>query len=136
MPNWVAAILDNRPINIAMRVLVTLMFWFSGIDKLIHFPVAVGEMHHFHLEPAMLFAGLTTLTLLAGPALVIQGRYAWLGAGWLAFFTLFTIPIAHRFWEPGPNPQEHMKVLHGVMEHLSMCAGLFFAAAMAKRGRR
>jgi transmembrane protein len=133
MPNWVAAILDNRPLGVAVRVLLTFMYWSSGFEKLVGFPDAVAEMNHFGLHPGVLFAAATTLTLIGGSALVIWGRYAWLGAGWLAVFTIATIPIAHDFLHVAAD--QRMEVIRGVREHLSMCAGLFLAAALCRRDR-
>lgn len=131
MPKWVAAVLDNRWCELAARVLLTFMFWSSGLEKLFGFPEAVAEMDRFGLHPAGLFAAATTLTLLGGSALVISGRWAWLGAGWLAIFTVGTIPIAHAWWTMPADRQ--MAEIHGVREHLSMCAGLFLAAALFQR---
>lgn len=130
VPKWVADILENRWSEVAARVVLTFMFWSSGLEKLFGFPDAVAEMNHFGLHPAGLFAAATILTLLAGPALVISGRWAWIGAGWLAIFTIGTIPIAHAWWTMPADRQ--MAEIHGVREHLSMCAGLFMAAALGR----
>ena len=62
---------------------------------------------------------------------MIWGRYAWLGAGWLAGLTLITIPIAHPFWDM-PRAQRLME-MYLVREHLSLCGGLFLTAALCRR---
>lgn len=131
MPNWVAAILSNRFLNLIARVLVTYLFWSSGIEKLLSFHDAAVELGHIGLPAPQLLAAALVLTQLAGSALVIWGRYAWLGAGWLAGFTLITIPIAHHFWDM-PPPQRLME-MYLVREHLSLCAGLFLTACLCWR---
>lgn len=140
MPRWIGMILENGPVGACARILATFMFWSSGYEKLVGFPASVQEMAQHGLEPAVFFAALTTLSLLGGPLLIIWGRYAWLGAGWLGVFTVLTIPIAHNFWS-GP-PAERMAHLRGAREHLTVVGGLFFVAAvcwrneMARRARR
>lgn len=133
MPNWVAAILDSRFLNLTARVLVTYLFWSSGIEKLLSFHDAAVELSHIGLPAPQLLAAALVLTQLAGSALVIWGRYAWLGAGWLAVFTLATIPIAHHFWDM--PPAQRLMEDYLVREHLSLCAGLFLTAALCWRAR-
>ncbi len=133
MPNWVAAILDSRFLNLTARVLVTYLFWSSGVDKLFSFHDATVELSRIGLPAPQLFAAALVLTQLGGSALVIWGRYAWLGAGWLAVFTLITIPIAHPFWDMPPT--QRLMEMYLVREHLSLCAGLFLAACLCRRDR-
>jgi transmembrane protein len=133
MPGWVAAILDSRYVNLAARLLVTSLFWISGFEKLADFHHGVAEMSRFGLPAPGLLAAALVLTQLGGSALVIWGRYAWLGAGALAVLTLITIPIAHHYWDM-PKPQR-MKEVFAVREHFSLCAGLFFTAALCRRDR-
>jgi transmembrane protein len=134
MLGWAAAILDNRASNLAARVMVTFLFWSSGIEKLIGFHDATAELAHLGLPAPQAFAAALVVTQLAGSALVIWGRYAWLGAGWLAGFTLITIPIAHRFWDM--PPAQRLLEDYLVREHLSLCAGLFLTAALCRRRSR
>jgi transmembrane protein len=131
MLRWVAAILDNRALNAAARVLVTYLFWSSGVDKLIGFHEATVELANAGLPAPQVFAAALVLTQLGGSALVIWGRYAWLGAGWLVGFTLITIPIAHHFWDM--PPAQRLMEIYLVREHLSLCAGLFLTAALCRR---
>ena len=128
MPNWVATILDNRSLNLGSRVLVTYFFWSSGVEKLFGFHAATVELSRIGLPAPEVLAAALILTQLGGSALVIWGRYAWLGAGWLAVFTLITIPIAHHFWDM--PPAQRLMEDYLVREHLSLCAGLFFTAVL------
>ena len=133
MPNRLDAILDSPILNLGARVLLTYLFWSSGLDKLFGFHEATAELGGLGLPVPALLAAALVVTQIAGSALVIWGRYAWLGAGWLGVFTLITIPIAHRFWEMSP-PQRLME-MYLVREHLSLCAGLFLTAALCRRSR-
>lgn len=113
------------------RILLTYMFWASGIAKLVGFRAAVGEMAHFGLNPPVAFAIATIIVQLAGSALIILNRWTWLGAGALGIFTLLTIPIAHNFW----TMEEPFKTIefHVVMEHISIAGALMVVAWKAGR---
>lgn len=108
------------------RTVLTFMFWGSGLSKLLDFQAGMAEMSHFGLEPAALFNTAVIITQLSGSILIILNRYAWLGAGALAVFTLLTIPIAHSFWAM----QEPMKTLefYVVVEHISIVGALMLVA--------
>ncbi|WP_426957219.1 DoxX family protein [Muricoccus radiodurans] len=129
MPSPIAAILDNRAFGILMRVVVTFPFWAAGLAKIADFNATLAEMAMFNLQPAAVIAVATIITQITGSALVIHGRHAWLGAGWLAVFTLLTIPLVHAFWRfQGEEAVVHM---HVAVEHIGMCAGLALAAVQA-----
>ncbi len=113
------------------RILLTYMFWASGIAKLVDFQAAVGEMAHFGLNPPVVFAIATIIVQLVGSALIILNRWTWLGAGALGIFTLLTIPIAHNFW----TMEEPFKTIefYVVMEHISIVGALMVVAWKAER---
>jgi hypothetical protein len=68
---------------------------------------------------------------LGGSGLVIFGkRWAWLGAGALAVFTLATIPMAHDFWNMDGQIGFLEKTL--VQEHMSIIGGLILAAILGE----
>ncbi|WP_342360599.1 DoxX family protein [Terrarubrum flagellatum] len=131
MPPILVKLLDSTAFGILARTALTFIFWASGIAKLTDFAGAEAEMAHFGLNPPAAFAIATIATQLLGAALIIFNRFAWLGCGMLATFTVLTIPIAHRFWEM----QEPMKTLEFffVMEHLTVIGAL---AVMAIHSRR
>ncbi|HEY8612744.1 MAG TPA: DoxX family protein [Roseomonas sp.] len=132
-PRPIAAILDSRAFGILMRVILTLPYWASGFAKLIDFSGAQAEMGMFGLHPTAPFAIAVIITQLTGAILVIHGRYAWLGAGALAVFTLLTIPLVHSFWtKSGP---EAISSMHVAVEHIGMCGGLALAAIQAHWAR-
>jgi transmembrane protein len=123
-----------RPQSVAFyvgAVVVTYMFWTSGIAKAAHFSDTLGEMAHFNLQPAWLFAIGTIALQLGGSLLVVLGgRYAWLGAAALALFTLATIPLAHPFWTLPPEAAFGERLI--AEEHISVVGGLIVAALLAR----
>lgn len=122
MPSFIRTLLESRIFGILARIVLTYIFWASGITKLVDFNAAVAEMSHFGLEPAPLYAVAVIVTQLGGSALIIANRWTWLGAGALAVFTALTIPIAHTFW----TMQEPMKTIefYVVMEHITVIGAL------------
>lgn len=116
-------------------ILATSVFWWSGLSKLADFGAAQGEMAHFGLNPPALFAAGTIALQLGSSALILfGGRWAWLGAGALALFTLATIPLAHPFW--GMTGHEAFLEKTLAQEHLSVIGGLLAAALAASDRRR
>lgn len=114
--------------------LLTFIFWWSGIQKVFDFAGAQAEMQHFGLTPTAVFAALTiAVQLLGSAAIICASRWAWLGAGALAVFTLSTIPLAHRFWEMEGMVAFLEKAL--VQDHLSVVGGLAVAASLAHARR-
>lgn len=108
------------------RIVLTFMFWASGLAKLIDFQGGVAEMSQFGLEPAVLFNIATIITQLGGSALIILNRWTWLGAGALAVFTALTIPIVHTFWAM----EEPIRTIefYVVMEHITVIGALMVVA--------
>ncbi|TWF56956.1 DoxX family protein [Neorhizobium alkalisoli] len=108
------------------RIVLTFMFWGSGLSKLIDFQAGMAEMSFFGLEPAAAFNTAVIITQLGGSALIILNRWTWLGAGALAVFTALTIPIVHHFW----TMEEPMRTFefYVVMEHITVIGGLMVVA--------
>lgn len=71
----------------------------GGLNKLLDFGSAVGEMQHFGLQPAAPLAILVIAGELGAAAMILSGRLRWLGAAWLALFTVAASFIANRYWE-------------------------------------
>lgn len=128
-PPAIAALLSNRAVEIAARVLLTLPFWASGLAKLIDFPQGVAEMQQFGLEPAWLYNTATIIVELGGSALVIANRWTWLGAGALGVFTFLTILIVHHFWALEGERAVH--ALHTAAEHVGMIGALILVSILA-----
>ncbi len=116
-------------------LLLTYIFWWSGLNKIWDFAAAQQEMAHFGLEPTGLFAIVTIAVQLLGTLLVLSAsRLAWLGALMLGIFTLSTIPLAHRFWEMQGLEAFLEQAL--VQDHISVMGGLAVAAALAHAHRQ
>lgn len=126
MNAFVESITASRAFGLLARIILTSMFWLSGIAKLADFNGGVAEMAHFGLEPPALFNIATALTQLVGSALIIANKWTWLGAGMLAVFTALTIPLAHNFW----TMQEPMRTVefYVVMEHITVIGALMVVA--------
>lgn len=98
----------------------------GGINKLLDFPSAIGEMRHFGLSPAGPMAALVIAGELGASLMILSGYYRWLGAGYLAAFTLMATLVANRYWEiTGP---ERFMAANGFYEHLGL-AGAFLLVA-------
>lgn len=134
VPNWVAAFLSSRAVDITARVLLTFPFWGSGLAKLIDFNGGVAEMRMFGLEPAPVFNIAVFVTQLVGSALIISGRYTWLGAGMLGVFTALTIPIVHRFW--ALDGEHGIVAFHAATEHVGMIGALVVVSILSLQRRR
>ncbi|MGB3812487.1 MAG: DoxX family protein [Shinella sp.] len=126
MTSLIESITGSSVFGFVARLVLTSMFWLSGIAKLADFNAGVGEMVHFGLEPPALFNIATAITQIVGSALIVANRWTWLGAGMLAVFTALTIPIAHSFW----TMQEPMRTIefHIVMEHITVIGALMVVA--------
>lgn len=126
MTALVESITGSRAFGLLARLVLTSMFWLSGIAKLADFSGGVAEMALFGLEPPALFNIATAVVQLVGSALIIANRWTWLGAGMLAVFTALTIPIAHNFW----TMEEPMRTVefYVVMEHITVIGALMVVA--------
>ena len=98
----------------------------GGIDKVLDFEGAVAEVRHFGLEPAAPMAVATIITELCGSALILSGLLRWLGALWLAGFTLLATLLANRFWEL--EPASRFMAENQFFEHLGLVGGFLLVA--------
>ncbi|MDH7797201.1 MULTISPECIES: DoxX family protein [unclassified Beijerinckia] len=131
MPSIIQSLLSATWFGYLARIILTFMFWGSGLAKLIDFNGGMGEMTHFGLQPAAFFNAATAATQLIGSLLIIFNKWTWLGAGALAVFTALTIPLAHPFWAM----QEPMRTMefHLVTEHISVIGALMVVAYASLR---
>jgi transmembrane protein len=126
MNNIINCITQNSIFGYVARIILTFMFWGSGLSKLFDFSGGMAEMSYFGLEPAALYNLATIIVQLGGSLLIILNRYTWLGAGALAVFTALTIPLVHHFW----TMEEPMRTaeFHVVTEHISIIGALMVVA--------
>jgi uncharacterized membrane protein YphA (DoxX/SURF4 family) len=121
-PWWIEAILSWPWLLPVVRITLTSAFLIGGIQKLVDFPGAVAEQAHFGLKPAWLWATAALLVELAGAALVIFDRWAWLGAGGLGVLTTVAMVTATNFWSL--TGRDRFLAVNGFFEHLGLIAGL------------
>lgn len=134
MPRWVAAILESNAVSLAGRVILTVMFWESGLEKILDWSGGITEMQNFGLHPPALYNAAVLIVQLVGSILVIWGPYFWLGAGILAVFTLLTIPVVNPFWGV-PEPKATLNLISAV-HNVSYCGGLLLACILRHRELR
>ena len=117
---------------IALLLLVS-AYLQGGLDKAFDFAGAIGEMHHFGLEPAAPLALAVIALELGASLLILAGRLRWLGAIALAGFTLAATFVANRFWSA--PPADRFTLENGFFEHLGLVGGFLLVACMDWRAR-
>jgi len=123
----VAAAITGRPVVYFAALLgLCAAYLQGGIVKLVDFNGAIAEAQHFGLKPASLIAAATIITELTAPALILTGYYRWLGALWLAGFTLSASFVANRYWELSVS--ERLTVENAFFEHLGLIGGFLLIA--------
>jgi uncharacterized membrane protein YphA (DoxX/SURF4 family) len=133
-PRWVSAILSWPWLAPIARLALTSAFLIGGIQKLADFPAAVAEQAHFGLQPAWLWATAAIVVELAGSALIIFGRWVWLGAGGLGVLTAVAMLTANNFW--AMTGHDRFMALNAFFEHLGLIAGFLVVSVMAVRKQR
>src|SRR5271170_2562893 len=130
-PRWIDAILSSPWLLSVARLALTSAYLIGGVQKLVYFPGAVAEQAHFGLQPAWLWATAAITVELAGSALVIVGRWVWLGAGGLGVLTAVAMFVATNFWTM--TGHDRFVALNAFFEHLGLIAGLILVSVMAVR---
>ncbi len=122
-----------RWLEAGARLALVSTFLVSAVLKALDFPGATAEVRALTgLEPAGLFAALVIVTQLVGSVLVLAGgRWAWIGAGLLAGFTLVATLVAHAFWTK--SGVEQVRDLMTFFEHLGLIGGLVLVAGLSAR---
>lgn len=127
---FIDKLLASPVLGLFARVLVTFVFWSSGLAKLLDFAGAAAEMEQYGVLPAAPMAALVIMVQIAGSALVISGWNVWLGAGALGVFTALTIPVAHAFWAM-TGEAAFFEMLFAI-EHISVIGGLMLVAILRR----
>ncbi|MBI3345628.1 MAG: DoxX family protein [Burkholderiales bacterium] len=106
----------------------------GGLVKALDFSGAVAEMAHFGLQPAAPFAAAAIVLELGASALVIGGRWRWLGALALAAFTAAATLTANRYW--AAVGQERFQLMNAFYEHIGLVGGFCLVAWQDLNDRR
>jgi len=130
----IGSLIATRPVYFIALLSLCAAYIQGGLTKLLDISAAVAETQSFGLPFAAATAGATIVTELAGSALILSGICRWLGALWLAGFTLVATFVANRFWEMQP-PQRSM-VENSFFEHLGLVGGVLLIAWLDLRKRR
>jgi putative oxidoreductase len=111
---------------LAVRVCLSAVYLFSGIDKLIHRADAIAELEALKLPQPAVLRPLVIAVQLVGGAMVLLGVQARLGALLLLGFTALATLIAHRpFDHQGAARRMQFTI---ALEHLAICGGLLLLA--------
>ena len=104
-------------------------FVIGGFTKLLDFAGAIAEQEHFGLRPGWLWAALAIAVEIGGSALVITGRWVWLGAGALGVLTAVAMLAANNFW--ALSGHDRFLAFNSFFEHLGLIAGLVLVCVYA-----
>jgi uncharacterized membrane protein YphA (DoxX/SURF4 family) len=129
-PRWVSTILDWRLVWVAARIALTSAYLLGGLTKLFNFAAAVSEQESFGLHPGWLWASSAILIELIGSALVISGRFVWLGAGALGVLTAIATLVANNFWTM--QGQARFMATNTFFEHIGLIAAFVLVAAFTQ----
>jgi uncharacterized membrane protein YphA (DoxX/SURF4 family) len=132
-PRWIAAILSSQWLPPVARTALVSAFLIGGIQKLVDFQGAIAEQAHFGLQPAWLWAAAAVIVELGGSALVILGRFVWLGAGGLGVLTAVAMLAANDFW--AMTGHDRFLAVNAFFEHLGLIAGLVLVSILTLRQR-
>jgi uncharacterized membrane protein YphA (DoxX/SURF4 family) len=130
-PWWIAAILSWPWLLLISRVGLVSAFLIGGIQELVEFPEAVAELAHLGLQPDWLWAAVTIVVKIGGSALVIFGRWVWLGAGALGVLTAVAMLTANDFW--AKTGHDRFVAVNAFFEHLGLIFGLVLISILSLR---
>jgi transmembrane protein len=133
-PRPIEALLDSTALWVIARLLINFMFWWEGLQFLLHFAAVAPGINVLGLQPVWLGPALTVLVMIGGSILVILDRYIWLGAGMLAAFTALTILTVHKFWTM--TGADAVANWHSAEEHIATIGGLMALCIISRMRRR
>jgi len=106
------------------RILMAIIFVFSGIGKLTGFEGTVGYIASKGLPLPQLAAIAAIIVELGGGILLVMGWKARWAAGAMLVFTGMAALFFHNFWAASPD-QAQNQLIH-FMKNISMMGGLLF----------
>ena len=130
-PRRISALLSWPGLIVPIRIALVSAFVIGGVAKLTDFPAAVAEQELFGLHPGWLWATATIIVELGGSALVIAGRWVWLGCGALGVLTAVAMLVANNFW--ALTDHARFMSVNSFFEHLGLIAGLVLLSVHSSR---
>lgn len=124
--NLIERIFTQRWIERLAIYLLTVVFFYSALDKALHFAAAQAEFEAIGLHPSALLVSATIVAQLAGALLLCTRRFVLYGALLLAGFTAFATLVAHRFWT-APAAM-YAAELNAFLEHLGLIGAFLLIA--------
>jgi uncharacterized membrane protein YphA (DoxX/SURF4 family) len=128
-PRPIATILALPWVWPVVRVALVSAFVIGGFTKMLDFAGAIAEQEHFGLRPGWLWAVLAIAIEIGGSALVVVGRWVWLGAGGLGVLTAVAMLTANNFWVLSGH--DRFVAFNSFFEHLGLIAGLVLVCVYA-----
>jgi uncharacterized membrane protein YphA (DoxX/SURF4 family) len=89
----------------------------GGLTKVSNLDAAISEQMQLGVPLPSVAAVATIVTELVGSLLIVVGFWRWLGAVWLAGFTLIASVVAAPFWTLAPGA-ERFNAANTFFEHL------------------
>jgi len=115
------------------RLMLSLVFLWSGIDKAAHWSEGLGEIVSAGLPYPSLLLAATVLVQLGGGLSVVAGSFIQLGGMALAGFTVVATMLFHDFWAVA-DLVERQHQLTTFLEHVAILGG-FTAVIFLGAGR-
>ena len=118
----------KSPLTVAGRVLLALMFVYSGVSKLTNLDGTAGYIAAGGLPMAdALAVAVALFELIAGLALAIGFHARWAALA-LGVFTLLASVLFHKFWAVPPEQQTIQQLMF--LKNMAVAGGMFIIAAL------
>jgi uncharacterized membrane protein YphA (DoxX/SURF4 family) len=120
--------------GLTLRAALASPFLASGLFKLSDWNAGLAEFAALALWVPEITLAAVIATQICGSLLLLTQRWAWLGAGMLAVFTVVATIIAHPFWLL--QGADFIRQLTTFLEHVAIVSGLGAAAILASAPSR
>lgn len=132
MNKLIQGILRSTIIYYIAQIILTTLYWQSGVTKLLNFSHTESLMVGWGLTPAWFFSSITIFVQIVASLVIIFGkRWAWLGAGALAVFTLATMFTVQEFWH-ATTLVSYTAEKGEFIDHITLIGGLMMSAIAAE----
>ncbi len=119
--------MNNTLIPLAGRVLLSLLFFVAGYNKIINVAGTAGYFGKLALPMPDVLVWLVIAVELLGALLILIGWQTRLVAWIMAIFTVGTALLGHKFW--GVDPAQFNNQLTQFLKNLAIAGGFLMLAA-------